>query len=137
MSGFTFNEFRDLRDRLKDLEGRISEINLDVAKKLGELIKRKVKLASPVDSGDLRDNWKVDVYKEGNAYKIHVHNKMDYASYVEYGHRIVAKVPGGDAYRTVGWQEGVFMLRYTIDDVDEIALKYWQDHFEKELTRIV
>ena len=137
MSGFTFNDFKALRDDLVRFERDIEKIHLQVAKKVGELIKRRVKLLTPVDVGDLRDGWRTDVYRRGNSYEIHVYTIMDYAEYVEFGHRIVAKIPGSPAYRTVGWQEGRFMLTMTMAEIETIAASMWLKEVEKELIRIV
>ena len=63
MSGFTFSDFKALRDDLVRFERDLEKIHLQVAKRVGELIKRRVKLLSPVDVGDLRDGWRTDVYR--------------------------------------------------------------------------
>lgn len=81
----------------------------DTAKTTVNLVKQK----TPVDKGILRRKWKASNTKYfGGVFLIDIYNNMDYASHVEYGHRIVR---GG---KTVGYQTGEFMLRDTIREVD-------------------
>ena len=73
------------------------------AKELAARLLRKVKNRTPVDTGELRRNWNIDleITQVGNEYEITVYNATEYASYVEYGHRI----RGGK-----GWVVGRFMM---------------------------
>lgn len=61
---------------------------------------------TPRTGGGLRDGWKAtQASKDGNVYTAIVFNNVEYAQYVEYGHRLVNR-----KREVVGWQEGVFML---------------------------
>ncbi len=52
------------------------------------------------------------VYKRGRIYYIQVINPVDYASYVEFGHR----TPGGN-----GWVPGQYFLTLSEQDLERIA----------------
>lgn len=105
-------------------------IHLRVANRIALLAIRKVKKMTPVDTGDLRQNWKHDVIKRGDTYIIVIFNQLEYSSFVESGHRLVV------AGRTVGWVEGKFMLKLTKDEMDRIAPNMWKKEVEKEMRRI-
>jgi hypothetical protein len=85
---------------------------------------------TPVDTGDLRNNWKYDVIKKGDTYIIVIYNQLEYASFVENGHRIVI------AGKTVGWVEGRFMLKLTEEEMQRIAPNMWEKEVVKEMRRI-
>lgn len=52
------------------------------------------------------------VFKQGNAYTIEVINPVEYASYVEFGHR----TRGGD-----GWVPGQYFLTLSEQDLERLA----------------
>lgn len=64
--------------------------------------------------GHLRDNWKVKAATiVGKSVELVIYNPVHYAPYVENGHRIVRNGV------TVGWVEGQFMLKITLDELQE------------------
>ncbi len=116
------------------------------------------KKKTPVDTGALRNAWAVETDKvtektvsrkskrtgkrkkvsaytqegdvivsgEGATLAVVLTNPMEYATDIEYGHRIV--VGTGENKREVGWFNGVFMLKTSIEYVQkEMPLR-----FEKE-----
>lgn len=77
-----------------------------------ERIISKTKPKTPVDTGALRNSWSIsDVNSDGRNIFIEIKNPMEYATEIEYGHRIVRN--GIE----VGWYEGVFMLKTSIDEI--------------------
>lgn len=67
---------------------------------------------TPVDTGWLRENWILGpIEKNGSYYEVVIENPVDYAEFVEYGHRLVV---GGV---TAGWVDGRFMLTIAEDEV--------------------
>lgn len=128
--GFEYGDMRLFKQNLIDLNKKSHEIHMKVANRISQLAIRKVKKMTPVDSGDLRNNWKSYVLKKGDSYYIHVYNQLEYASFVENGHRIVV------AGQTVGWVEGRFMLKLTMDEMERIAPNVWKNEVEKEMRRI-
>lgn len=80
--------------------------------------------------GNLRDAWVVsDVSKHGNTYEITVINNLDYASYVEYGHRQTPGryVPALGKSLKVSWVKGRFMLTISEQEVKTLAPELLND----------
>ncbi len=125
--GFEFREMRHLRQQVVELTKRTHAVHLRVANRIGLLAIRKVKKMTPVDTGDLRNHWKHKVVKNGDSYIITIYNDLEYASFVENGHRIVI---GG---QTVGWVEGKFMLKLTMDEMERLAPNMWKKEIEEEM----
>lgn len=128
--GFEFSEMKLMKQNLIELNKMSHVIHLKVAKRVAQLAIRKVKKMTPVDTGDLRNNWKYHIVKKGDTYTILIYNQLNYASWIENGHRIVI------AGKTVGWVEGKFMLKLTKDEMDRIAPNMWKIEVEKEMRRI-
>lgn len=74
-------------------------------------------------TGNLRGEWIVGEIKRKNGCRvIEVYNNMEYADFVEYGHRI----KGGS------YKEGVFMLTFKLKDLQRrlpLYLKDWLANF--------
>lgn len=88
-----------------------------------------VKKRSPVDTGMLRRNWGAGNFKsEHGNLMVEIFNNMDYAIYVEEGHR----TPGGG-----GWVEGQHFLRDGIDDINSIMEEVMGIAFERALANIL
>lgn len=128
--GFEFSEVLRMKENLIELNKAAHHIHLKVAKRVAQLAIRKVKKMTPVDLGDLRNNWKYSVIKRGDTYTIIIYNQLEYASFVEKGHRIVV------AGKTVGWVEGRFMLKLTEEEMQQIAPNMWENEVAKEMRRI-
>ena len=129
--GFEFREMIEVRQNIRELSNATDDIYLKVAKRIAQLAIRKVKKMTPVgETGDLRNNWKFQILKSSKRLKIIVYNQVEYASFVENGHRIVR---GGN---TVGWVEGRFMLKLTKAEMDRVAPNMWKKEIDKEMRRI-
>lgn len=128
---FEFDEVRQLAENLKELTIASGKIHKKVAERVAQLAIRKVKMLTPVDTGDLRNNWKYHVMKQGDTYKITIYNQVEYANFVENGHRIVI------AGRTVGFVDGQFMLQLTEQEMERLAPRMWEREIEKEWRRIL
>lgn len=80
----------------------------------------KTKPRTPVDTGALRNSWELGhfVFNKKDI-GVEILNPMEYATEIEYGHRIVRN--GVE----VGWYEGKFMLKTSIDEVKrQMPLRY-------------
>ncbi|MFD1203589.1 HK97 gp10 family phage protein [Sporosarcina contaminans] len=129
--GFEFSEMVRLKENMVKLTKATAGVHMKVAKQLAQMAIRRVKKMTPVDQGDLRDNWKYHILKKGDTYTIIIYNTIEYASFVEKGHRIVRNG------KTVGWVEGRFMLQLTMDEMEAIAPAAWLEKVEKEMRRIL
>lgn len=122
--GFSIN-YKELSSYLVSITSMQKEFNEFLKKFLLEMAERviskvKQKGRTPVDTGQLRRSWELgEVQGEGQNISVEILNGMEYATYVEYGHRIV--VNGSE----VGWYEGRFMLKISIDEVrKQMPLRY-------------
>lgn len=122
MGGFDARELRKLRDELEKLQ-EPEEFMKDCAKELAARILKMVVQRTPADTGTLRRAWtdgtssegyanSVQVNHSGNVYEIAITNPMEYASYVEYGHR----TPNHK-----GWVPGKFMMKISEEELERIA----------------
>ncbi len=121
---FSIN-YKELSSYLVSITSMQKEFNEFLKKFLLEMAERilakvKQKGRTPVDTGELRRSWELgEVQGEGQNISVEILNGMEYATYVEYGHRIV--VNGSE----VGWCEGRFMLKISIDEVrKQMPLRY-------------
>lgn len=93
---------------------------------MAERVIAKTKPRTPVDTGALRNAWQLGEIKGvGKDISVEILNPMEYATEIEYGHRIVRN------NMEVGWYEGRFMLKISIDEIRrQIPLRY-QAEFKK------
>lgn len=146
-----FKQLKALQQRIEQLEkSNIEKFCKEVSKELAARLLAKVIKRTPVGQypantgkvgGTLRRGWtgqqqqsattyaqSLPVKRTGNTYEITIINPVDYASYVEFGHR----TRGGG-----GWVEGRFMLTKSELEVEGQAekiierklLKYLGDTF--------
>ena len=93
---------------------------------MAERILARVKPRTPVDTGELKRHWELgEVRGEGKNISVEILNGMEYATDIEYGHRIV--VNGSE----VGWYEGRFMLKISIDEIRKQMPARYQVEFKK------
>ncbi len=90
--------------------------------KKGEEYKKKIN-PSGKKGGTLRKGWKAgEIRKEGNVYKVEISNNVEYAPYVEYGHRT-------PSHR--GWVPGKFMLTISEQELETIAPKVLENRIKE------
>ena len=84
-----FRELKALSERLDKLSKKdFDAFCLAMAKEMGEALRRKVIHRTPVVYGTLRGAWALLPPKRAaGGYEIELVNNLQYASYVEYGHR--------------------------------------------------
>ncbi len=70
----------------------------------------------------------LEIQKEGGVYQVEVINPVEYASYVEYGHRTASHK---------GWVPGQFMLMVSERELQEIAPKVLEAKIKKFLTEVM
>lgn len=86
---FDFREVVEFKEKIEALaDSDIDDfIKLATNELAGELMRLAVN-KTPVDSGQLRDRWRMTrVKKISNGYEVRVINPVEYASFVEKGHR--------------------------------------------------
>ena len=118
-----FSELTALRDRLE----RLQKTDFDafcraVTKDIAARLLRKTIQKTPVDTGELRRSWTVGtVGKRGDLYYIEVINPLEYAQYVEYGHRQTPGryVPAIGKRLKKSWVQGKFMLTLSENEIQK------------------
>lgn len=92
--------------------------------KKGDVYKKRVN-AGGKKGGTLRRGWTVgEIRKEGNVYKIDITNPVEYAPYVEYGHRTA---------NHKGWVKGHFMMTISEQELQSIAPRVLERRIQKFL----
>ena len=125
---FDFSEFERLAKTFKKaLDERVIERFIqDFLPEMAYRAERKIKKRTPVDTGELRRNWKVGrVERRGNAYQVEIYNNTHYAQFVEYGHRT-----GKDLTK---WVEGRFMMTISMQEIERELPRY----LEKRMTKLL
>lgn len=106
----------------KDFNSFLKKFLIEMA----ERVLARVKPRTPVISGDLKRGWELgDIRGEGKYLSIEILNGMDYATDVEYGHRVVRN--GVE----IGWAEGRYMLKISIDEIKRQMPARYQSEFKK------
>lgn len=149
---FDYKELEKFKDKIEQLEDKKGEFMEACAKELAARLLAKVIKRTPVRKkencppgvvgGTLRRGWTagqnvnktvdaarqftdgMKVNKVGGVYKIEITNPVEYASYVEYGHR---------ARNHKDWVEGKFMLTISEQEIKTIAPRILENKLKKML----
>lgn len=132
---FNFQDFEKIKDNLEKLNQEQVDLFIDAcAKKLAARLLAKVIKRTPVGDypnssgkkgGTLRRGWtggknssavayadSLTIHHFGDAYVIEIINPVEYASYVEFGHRTA---------NHKGWVNGRFMLTISEQEIQQAA----------------
>lgn len=142
---FDYKEFEAFADRINKLtEKQVNEFIIACAKELAARLLSKTIKRTPVGQypsssgkvgGTLRRGWttgksatayvdSLTVKHSGNLYTIEIVNPVEYASYVEFGHR----TRNGE-----GWVEGKFMLTISEQEIQSATPKILESKITKML----
>ncbi|MBU3203124.1 HK97 gp10 family phage protein [Clostridium algidicarnis] len=137
MGSFDYSEFKNMANSFnKALDERvidrwIQEFLLEMAFRA----ERKIKKRTPVGvyhdktGGHLRRNWQVgEVVKQGSSYMVEIFNNVEYASYVEYGHR---------TRDHKSWVEGRFMATISMQEIERELPKFLEKKQVELLNQIL
>lgn len=137
MAAWGSTDFHDMRDLYERIKAAASESEMD-AFYTGLLdtmmtgLAGDVKNRTPVDTGHLRRNWfTTKAKRSGKHYRAEIYNNIEYAPWVENGHR---KIIRGKFH---GWQEGKFMLRNGLFDLQRAAPDFIKRKSEEFLDRMM
>lgn len=122
-----YSEFQRLRDNFakltREFNGWITQFLLNE----GMRFIAEVKPRTPVDTGDLRNHWKLDgITRSGDVLQVWFVNTMNYATFVEYGHAKPYKA--GAAAGSADWVDGYFMMTVSL----EVIQRGMPSRFDKE-----
>jgi len=106
------NEFeRDLAKVMNDMPSEVMRFMNSLTNELMHYVKKN----TPKDTGHLRRNWFFrKALVTGDNYFTIIGNNIEYAPYIEYGHRIVNRKG-----QTIGFVEGHYMLQKNIDIINK------------------
>lgn len=133
--GFDYSEFKQYRDNFakftREFDSWIHKFLLNE----GMRFIREVKNRTPVDTGDLRNHWKLEgMTRDGDTLQVWFVNPMHYASFVEYGHAKPYK--SGAAPGSADWVEGYFMMTVSLDIIKRGMPSRFNKEFEKFLASL-
>lgn len=134
MGKFDCKGMKEFQKQLEKLQVEQSVFVESCAKELAARLLRMVVKRTPVGDypentgkmgGTLRRGWTIgEIRKEGGVYKIDVINPVEYASYVEHGHRTA---------NHKGWVKGHFMMTISEQELEKIAPKVLENKIKKLL----
>ena len=124
--GADFKQLTEFTKKIEKLNDQQKEEFLEsCCKELAARLLAKVIKRTPSDSGTLRRGWtggrsqnasayanSLNIIKMGNKYRIDITNPIEYASYVEYGHR---------TSNHQGWVNGHFMLTISEQELNSMS----------------
>lgn len=124
LGSFDYSEFKRMAKSFQKVldenvvDRWIKEFLLEMAFRAERKIKKRTPVGVYKDKtgGHLRRNWQVgNVEKRGNAYVVEIFNNVEYASYVEYGHR---------TRNHKSWVEGRFMATISMQEIERDLPKF-------------
>ncbi len=152
-----FKQLKALSERIQKMQNDMDRFYESAAKELAARLLSLVVPRTPVGQyssetgklgGTLRRGWtagsvvspaeyaqSIPVEKNGNQYTITVINPVEYASYVEFGHRQTPGryVPAIGKRLKNGWVEGQYMLTLSEKDLEKMMPSLLQKKLEKFL----
>lgn len=114
---FNYFEFEQFSKQINTLEKQFDKWLYSFLMEEGMRFIREVKLRTPVDTGDLRNHWKLDgITRTGDTLEVWFVNSMHYATHVEYGHAKPYKA--GAKEGSADWVDGYFMMTVSLDIIN-------------------
>ena len=138
---FDYREFEKLLANFKEVQKSHDQFIRSFLTEMGMRAMAQTKKLTPVDTGNLRNNWELSqVYRKGDELYIVLFNPTEYASFIEDGHMQHSRwVPGewrGDRFEYIPgaktgmmlkekWIPGHHMARISINKVErELPARY-------------
>lgn len=133
--GFDYSQFEKFRNSFAKLTREFDTWIQQFLLQEGMRFIREVKSRTPVDTGDLRNHWKLDgITRNGDTLQVWFVNTMYYASFVEYGHAKPYK--SGAAAGSDDWVDGYFMMTVSLQVVQSKMPARFDKAFEKFLASL-
>lgn len=129
---FDFSQFEDMADRYKKMlnENAVEKWMQELLLELAYRAVAKIKKRTPVDTGVLRQRWDLGgIIRKGDGYEVEIFNNVEYAPYVEYGHRT-----GKDL---TGWVEGRFMMTISMKEIEREMPKFLERKQTEFLNKLI
>lgn len=155
LGSFDFSEFQNLAKRFQQAVDNqvVDKLIRELLIELAYRAVAKIKMRTPVNTGDLRRKWMVgNIERQGNSYFIEIFNNLEYASFIEKGFRahwvpgewegnIFKYIPGAKTGMQVGkkggWVEGRFMVEISMQEIEREIPVYLERKQEQLLREIL
>lgn len=157
-----FKELEELQRKIEqaanaDFDALCIKISKDLAKRFLAKVKKRTPVGVRPEQGTLTDEeysaywgsytggtlrrgWTIGaITRKANGYEVEIINPVEYASYVEFGHR---QTPGryvpqiGKSLKKA-WAPGKFMMTFTEQEIRNMAPGLIQKRFEKFLREVM
>ena len=130
--GFDYSEFEQYTKNFatftKEFDQWIHKFLLNEGMRFIAEVKRR----TPVDTGDLRNHWRIqEMTRDGDDLHVWFINPMYYATFVEYGHAKPYKA--GAEPGSADWVEGYFMMTVSL----EVIYRNMPARFEREFDKFI
>lgn len=129
-----FRELEELKNKIEKLGDKKAEFMEACAKELAARLLAKVSKNTPTGiypsgsgkvGGTLKRGWTIgEIQHVGDVYKIEIINPVEYASYVEYGHR---------SRNHKDWIEGKFMMTISEQEIKVATPRILENKLKKML----
>ena len=147
-----YREFEKLLANFKEVQKSYDQFIRSFLTEMGMRAIAQTKKLTPVDTGNLRNNWELSqVYRKGDELYIVLFNPTEHASFIEDGHMQYSRwVPGewrGDRFEYIPgaktgmmlkekWTPGYHMARISINKVERELPKRYDRAFKEFITRL-
>ena len=155
--GFDYRQVKQFRDNLEQIDREKDEFLQSCAKELAARLLALVIRRTPKDTGTLKRGWTTQragsgaeglksnsgrqfaetmkVHHFGDTYVVEIINPVEYASYVEYGHRQQPGryVPALGVRLKKGWVKGKWMMTVSEKEIQAAAPQILEKKLEKWL----
>ncbi len=122
MAGIVIKGLDELIEDINRIEKEMPDVSKKMMNTIGQMTKDKIKMITPVDSGELRSK---NFFKTTSPTSVLVYNTAPYAAHVEYGHR--TRLGTGKkssrlfikGRRTKAFIEGQFFMKRGINEAEK------------------
>lgn len=129
---FDYSEFKTYRDNFAKFTREFDSWMHKFLLQEGMRFIAEVKPRTPVDTGDLRNHWRLDgITRDGDELRVWFVNSMEYASFVEYGHAKPYK--SGASPGDADWVDGYFMMTVSL----QVIQRQMPARFNAEFTKFI
>lgn len=132
---FDYSDFQNYRNNFARFTREFDSWLHKFLLKEGQRFIAEVKPRTPVDTGDLRNHWKLDgITRDGDTLRVWFVNPMYYATFVEYGHAKPYKA--GAAPGSADWVEGYFMMTVSLEVIQRNMPARFNKAFDQFITSL-
>lgn len=130
MGKFNMKGLKDFQEQLENLSPP-TEFMEAFANEIAQRLYRELIVNTPYVTHTLQRGWTIaGIRKEGHTYFVDIVNPVEYASYVNYGHRTI-KVEG------YGWCKGLFFVERAMSNIENISKPLLEKRMNEYLGKLM